>query len=376
VGKMVDNSFFEEQKGQSLVKTTIVAKYFDVWAHVMVSTQKNNPQRLQKIAYIDIFAGPGRYKYGTQSTPVKILTNAIKKTDLRERLVAIFNDNNKKHSNALENTIAKIHGIDRLKYKPRVYNKEVDKEIVKIFRSTKPIPSLFFFDPWDYKGLSRQLINSVLQDWGCETIFFFNYNRINPAIDNDAVIEHMHALFGKERLQAVRNKLRKNHPSQRESFIVDELCRALKAYGSRYVLHFRFKNDRGDRTSHYLFFVSKNFRGYDIMKGIMAEKSTSYTQGVPSFEYNPVALSSTQGLLPHIFRPLDDLKKDLLNKFRGRTLTMQKIYEEHTVGTLYIKKNYKDALHALYDGGSIAAISRQGKTPRQIFGDEIKVTFQ
>ena len=56
-----------------------------------------------------------------------------------------------------------------------------------------------FVDPWGYKGLSLRLINSVLKDWACECIFFFNYNRINMGLGNDAVKEHMDALFGEER---------------------------------------------------------------------------------------------------------------------------------------------------------------------------------
>ena len=95
---MTGSSFFEEQTEQSLVKSTIVAKYFDVWANVIISTQKRYPQHTQKIAYIDLFAGPGRYKDGTQSTPVKILKNAIAKPDLRERLVTIFNDKDENKS--------------------------------------------------------------------------------------------------------------------------------------------------------------------------------------------------------------------------------------------------------------------------------------
>jgi len=74
---MTDSSFFEEQKEQSLVKSAIVAKYFDIWANIIINTQKRYPQYSQKIAYIDLFAGPGRYKDGTQSTPLMILTNAI-----------------------------------------------------------------------------------------------------------------------------------------------------------------------------------------------------------------------------------------------------------------------------------------------------------
>jgi len=45
---MGKNNFFEEQKEQSLVKSTIVAKYFDIWAKVIISTQKRYPYRSQK----------------------------------------------------------------------------------------------------------------------------------------------------------------------------------------------------------------------------------------------------------------------------------------------------------------------------------------
>jgi three-Cys-motif partner protein len=94
----------------------------------MLCTQKRYHQHSQKIAYIDLFAGPGRFKDGTQSTPLKILTNAIEKLDLRERLVSIFNDKDEKNSNDLQKTIAEIPRINTLKYKPIVYNQEVGEE--------------------------------------------------------------------------------------------------------------------------------------------------------------------------------------------------------------------------------------------------------
>ena len=373
---MTDNCFFEEQKEQSLVKTTIVAKYFDVWANVIISTQKLYPRHSQKIAYIDLFAGPGRYKDGTQSTPLKILTNAIEKPELRERLVAIFNDKDEKNSKALQNTISKIPGIETLKYKPVVNNQEVGEEIVKMFESMNLVPTLFFIDPWGYKGLSLRLVNSVLKDWGCDAIFFFNYNRINMGINNEAVQEHMQALFGEEQAIALRNKLNHKNASERELLIIEELCQALKTYGSRYVLPFRFKNDRGKRTSHHLIFVSKHFRGYEIMKDIMARESTAEKQGVPTFDYNPADFLPRQTLLFQFTRPLNDLKNDLLSAFRGQRLTMQEIYEKHNVDTPYIKKNYKDVLCELYDNGSINATSPEGKPPRKgTFGDRIIVTF-
>lgn len=373
---MTDNKFFEESKEQSLIKSTIVAKYFDVWSRVIINTQKRFPQHSQKIAYIDLFAGPGRYKDSTQSTPLIILANAIEKPDLRKRLVAIFNDKDENNAKLLEKTISEISGIETLEYKPLVYNQEVGEEIVKMFESMNLVPTLFFVDPWGYKGLSLRLVNSVLKDWGCDAIFFFNYNRINMGINNEAVQEHMQALFGEEQAIALRNRLNGEKSFQRELLIIEELCQVLKAYGSRYILPFRFKNYRGKRTSHHLIFVSKHFRGYEIMKDIMARESTSDTQGVPSFEYNPADILPRQALLFQLSRPLDDLKDDLLVKFRGYKIAMQKIYEKHNVDTPYIKKNYKDVLRELYDDSTIKAISPNGKPPRKdTFGDKIIATF-
>ncbi len=141
---MADNSFFNEQSEQSFVKSTIVAKYFDVWANVMISTQKRYPHHTQKIAYIDLFAGPGRYDDGTQSTPIKILKNAIKKPDIRNRLVTIFNDVDKGNVRSLESAINELPGIETLKFEPLIEHQEVGEEIVKMFEEMNLIPTLFF----------------------------------------------------------------------------------------------------------------------------------------------------------------------------------------------------------------------------------------
>src|SRR5207247_694575 len=189
------SGFFGETKEQSLVKSAIVSKYFWAWAKVIMSRVSSTTK---KIAYIELFAGPGRYK-----------------------------------------------------------------------------------------GLSLKLVNAVVKDWGCECIFFFNYNRINMGLSNALVEEHMNALFGKERADELRLKLETLSTPDRELMIVEELCKALNPTNDRYVLPFRFKDDRGTRTSHHLIFVSKHFLGYHIMKSVMAGESSKQEQGVATFEYSP-----------------------------------------------------------------------------------------
>lgn len=233
------------------------------------------------------------------------------------------------------------------------------------------VPTLFFVDPWGYKGLSLRLVNSVLKDWGCDCIFFFNYNRINMGLRNPMVREHMNSLFGEKMADSLRQKLNGLQPFKRELMIVEELCKSIKSYGSRYTLPFRFKDGRGRRTSHHLIFVSKNFRGYEIMKDIMASESTSQTQGVPSFDYNPADFLPKQSLLFQLSQPLNDLKAMLLEEFAGQTIKMQEIYEQHNIDRPYVKKNYKGVLSKLEEKGEITA----SKHRKGSFGDSVVVTF-
>jgi len=372
---MIGNSFFDEQKEQSLIKATIVAKYFDVWANVIIGTQKRYPDKTQKIAYIDLFAGRGRYDDGSQSTPLKILQNAIQKPDIRDRLITLFNDKDEGNAHSLEKAIAEIPGIETLKFKPQVENEEVGEEIVKMFEEMQLIPTLFFVDPWGYKGLSLRLVNSVLKDWGCDCIFFFNYNRINMGMSNPMVKPHMDSLFGEKRADILRPKLDLCNPRQRELMVIEELCQAIKSYGSRFTLPFRFRDATGKRTSHHLIFVSKHFRGYEIMKGIMAKESSGSDQGVPLFEYSPADFLPKQSLLFQLSRPLDDLQDMLLGIFAGQTLSMLEIYQDHNVDTPYIKSNYKEVLKILEKNGKIIAKPNASERKKETFADNVLVTF-
>jgi len=109
---MENSTFFDESLDQSQVKSAIVSKYFDAWARVMIGTQKrSNRPNADRIAYIDLFAGPGRYKDGTVSTPLLVLTKAIANEDLRTRLVTIFNDRDEHNTDSLRNAINGLPNI-------------------------------------------------------------------------------------------------------------------------------------------------------------------------------------------------------------------------------------------------------------------------
>lgn len=368
---MSTEAFFEESRQQSQVKSAIVSKYFDGWSKVMIGVQNKSWQRNadNRIAYVDLFAGPGRYSDGTVSTPLLILGKAVKDEELRQRLVTIFNDRDPGNAASLRKAIEELPSTENLKYAPQISSYEVGKNIVEKFETMRFVPTLFFVDPWGYKGLSLPLVDSILKDWGCDCIFFFNYNRINMGLQNDAVRKHMNALFGGEKADELRLRIGHLNPRDRELTIIEELCQAISEIGPQYVLPFRFKNDRGIRTSHHLIFISKHPKGYEIMKDIMAKESSDSEQGVASFEYNPA--SRQQPLLFEYSRPLDELGDMLLKHFAGMKLTMLEVFQQHNVNRPFIKRNYKQALLQLEAQGRIAASPHRKNT----FADRVLVTF-
>jgi three-Cys-motif partner protein len=372
------SSFFDEAREQSEIKSLLVSKYFWAWAKVMISAQKKYRPATDRIAYIDLFAGPGRYENGALSTPLLILQQAIEDAEMRQRLVTVFNDKDEENVEALRKAIDELPGIESLRHRPIIWNYEVGEDIAETFEQMNIVPTLFFVDPWGYKGLSLRLINAVVKDFGCDCIFFFNYNRINMGLGNEFVTDHINALFGDKRANALRNLLNGMRPIQREHAIVNEICKALKEMGREYVLPFCFKNTDGKRTSHHLIFVSKHVKGYEIMKGIMARHSSTIEQGVASFDFNPVANLQFQFLF-NLSRPLDELADKLLQHFAGKTLTMQEIYEQHQVDTPYISSNYKDALNLLEKKGQIICDPPAAKRPvrqgKRTFADRVRVIF-
>lgn len=361
-------NFFDDTFEQSIVKATIVEKYFDAWAAIITGAQ-NKYRNGGKIGYVDLFAGPGRYKTGAISTPLKVVERAIAK--YRDRFVSIFNDKDEDNVGSLKREIEALAGYDTLLHKPKIWNSEVGEEIATKFASITKIPILAFIDPWGYKGLTLKLVDAFLRDWGCDCIFFFNYSRINAGLSNDKVKAHMDALFGEERAAELRTQLEPMGPQAREATIVDALARALKAYGHRYVLPFCFKNDQGTRTKHHLILVTKSFKGYEVMKEIMAKSSSGEDQGVASFTYCP-ADSTRQQLLFELNRPLDGLRAALLSDFAGKTLSMRQIYEAHSVDRPFLARNYKTVLKEME---LAKQITTQGRKSSQGFADTIMVTF-
>ena len=365
--------FFKEPREQSLIKARVVRKYFTAWSTIMIKKVKQGDG---KIAYMDLFAGPGFYEDRTKSTPLHIIEDTIQNINLRTRLATIFNDNNKEYITSLEQEILNLPGIETLKYEPTFICEEVGEDIVKELDSVSLVPTLFFVDPYGYKGLSFDLFKAILKGWGCDCLFFFNYNRVNAGLENANVRDHMDMLFGEERANQLRENIIGQTKYEREKIIVEALKKALNDVGGTYVWPFCFKGDTGDRTSHYLILVTKDKTALKIYKDITGKESSFCEQGVPSFEFSP---TKTHQMRLSELSPLEELERALLAEFAGRTLRVEQLFEAHHIDKSYIQKNYKDVLIKLELEGKISAnplsIDRPKRGNKITMASDVEVTF-
>jgi len=366
---MANDDFFEEVKEQSLIKTKIVAKYFSGWANIIVSAiQKHGSQ--EKVGYVDLFSGPGKYSDGKDSTPLIIAKKILKEPKLRQNIKMVFNDEKTEFIQSLINELKSLSNIQQLTHKPQFYNEIAgSNQTRKMLEKEKLPPILLFADPWGYKGLSLDLFEKVLKHWGSEVIFFFNYRRINAALSNSVLQKNMIHLFGEERTKLLSTQLENQKTYQREKIVIEGIKAALKGIGGSHVLDFKFKNDAGTRTTHHLIFVTKNIKGYTLMKEIMVKESSSNH----SLEFD--LKSKNQPLLFDFIQPISELKKDLLEKFEGQTLKMKDIFHLHHVNTNYIEKDYKTALKQLEKENKIQAKPPREQRKKDTFGKDVKVSF-
>lgn len=365
--------FFEDQKAQSRVKSTIIVKYFKAWGRIMAGQVRG--QKEPRLAYIDLFCGPGKYEDGSVSTPLLILEHVIASPDLQDKVIAVFNDAEKERTAELDQNIQALPGIDTLKYRPTIRTGEVDDALVQEFAAIDMVPAFSFIDPFGYKGVTLELVEALMKGWGSDMVLFFPFDRINAALTNPKVTKHVDALFGKERADRLRELTSGMQPENREALIIEEFAEALRERGYSYIIPYVFEYEQRDRTSHYLIFVTKHPLGYGIMKNIMYKASEDKSQGIARFGYVRPASEKTP-LLSLLNRPLDDLCNELLDFFDGRQITMVAIHREHQKAlgiNPFVEKNYKDALNML-DGAKKITTSKPNRR-KGTFADDIVVTF-
>ena len=361
---METSRFFLEQRENSAVKTEVVATYFEAWSNV-IRTAK--PERLQ---YFDLLAGAGRYEDGTPSTPLRVIDIAAKHEYLCERLQIVFHDRDEQALKKLKKEIISSPVARKLKNPPLVIQGDATDLDSRIVEASKKHPTFSFVDPFGYKALSRNVIGQLLKGWGNDVVFFFNYSDVNRALSNPVMERNMSDLFGQSVYNSLALELDKCAPRERRKVIIDAFIKAATDRLEAYALPFGFSGQGTHRESHHLIFLSKHFRGYEIMRDVMLKRNNRQGGSLSDLGFSDI--NKGYNFLFEFGENPDNLHIRLQEKHSNKALNRDDLYERDCIGTVFTKKDYNAALKKLEVEGNLEIKSSK---PKRRVGQFKDVTF-
>lgn len=231
--------FFLEQKEQSAIKTAIVANFYATYINIIKNSIGKECDRLY---YIDLFAGPGKYKDGKASTPLKVF-DIIEKQNLVDKISCVFNEKENDFFCRLKENLESHSVFKKIKFKPNIFNLDANNVPIDNILN-KQCPIFSFIDPFGYKNVSVNQVWKLVQNAGSDCILFFNANRIYMDLNKPTSEEDMVALFGNN-LRRVKDRIESfKSNSSKMKFLLGNFAQNLiekAGHYSLYILPFQFE---------------------------------------------------------------------------------------------------------------------------------------
>ncbi len=267
----------------------------------------------------------------------------------------------------------------RLKHKPSINLEKVNDNLIEQLPINKR--TFTFIDPYGYQGISLGLLNAVINKWGNDCVFYFTTSGIKRNVYKDDQRDSLISIFGAEGFEKTREVVKSSkRPAEKDLYILDVLRNQLKMKYNLYFLPFGIEFEKRRASNYYLVFLSKDRRGFALMKDIMAKESLK-TDGIPLFLYRGVKSNIKAQTELYLGDQLEKLKNMLKKDFNGKSIRVGVLIDQcHELRYIYIEKNIKRALLELEIKELIKVDVSYKKRPKRngrvTLSDKRKVTFK
>jgi three-Cys-motif partner protein len=311
----------------TLAKIEIVRRYLYRWFFILGTANK-------RLAYIDGFAGPGRYINSEESSPTAAL-NAARSTTERlltsrgrpQEWLFYFIEKEPAFASSLTNVISGTSWPKEFKCEVQTgtFDERLPGILENLKRQSGGIPPTFaFIDPFGATGVPFTLVAEILKYRSCEVLINLDSDGIGRLVAAQFIEknrEHLDAIFGDE---IWREKLDARAP-------MPALCtQVLALYKARlrsiprvdYCFSFAMRSTR-EALNYHLVFASQHPLGLRKMKEAMkaVDQSGSYSfsdnavgQGHFSFTEPAEPAARMFQLLGNSWRPWKDYDDFALNE--------------------------------------------------------------
>ena len=351
-----NNDFFKKQTLSSSVKAGIVSEYFPQYCKII--TKKYKPRYVR---YIDLYAGPGMYRDGHESTPMLIAKKCYEDSYLRNLVYFLFNDKN--YINELKHNFLSKYPNGTFIKDPFFADRQIgEAESVDIFLKMSTMengwnesPSMLFFDPFGYKDINTMVLAEFLKNWGNEIFLFVNTKRLNPAIYNSNFQKYIERIYPKSYEKVKKEYYTISGLQERLSFIIDSLGNEFNILlGSRvFYTAFQFQEEDINTTSHFILHLTKNPKGYELVKTIYNDFANVGTvfDGKHTYTFDPKVTSNPIDLFDFYNDNIENLSMRLYEMYKGRVIDAYTLFKQDQINTQYSPSHYVRALRYLVGKG-------------------------
>ncbi len=340
-------------KRVSRIKHEILGRYLPSWAAILGSA-------LDKLYYVDCFAGPGHYESngeavdGSPIIAVKAAKAFAERQAARKLGVILIEDDPAQFEQLKHRLSSTLPYPENLKVAPRLGDSRgVVPKVVSGIRSRQPAASFFLVDPYGHP-LSIPTMNDMLALPRSELLINLMWYRINMDMSNEAVASHVTDLFSDD--DWTRQSFMHQRRAQKEENFLKYFCSRLSA---QYIFPFRIQYDAredrvgGKRTKYYLIHASNSLKAVLLMKEVMWPLGDE--EG--TFDFSGTA----QGVLISETPQSDELKAILLREFSGQQVAFDDI-RGRTWDLPFLEKHYRAVVHELRSAGvvSVTPVTSKG----------------
>lgn len=325
------------------LKHRILSRYLSPWTRILGSGGRS-------LAYVDGFAGRGRYITGEPGSPLLVLDAMADASSIPWQSVCHFVEQDEQNFTNLKSEVERHPAVQAGRVQYRLYNSTFSAASGSIIGEIRRLrqASFFFVDPFGYDDPTMDLLGQILSLDRSEILVNLMFNFANRAVsvsDNPSLALTLDRLFGSEDWRRFAH----THGTEREREFVDLYREQLRSRGARHVVRFRMGDDTVNRTLYYLVHAAKHPKGGMLMKDVMVALASpgelGYAgerrhQSIPLFDYQ-----------------IDQLPEFLLRKFAGRTVsfddTIAQTLEDTGTATAQ-EKDYRRCLKELESVGRVS----------------------
>ena len=324
-------------------KHDVLMRYLLAWFPIL------GQSAFPHVAYIDGFAGPGRYSGGEDGSPIIALKAALKYRDrIRPQLSFLFVEQNQDRADMLDSIVQEME-IPRQFDVKIIGGSTFDEELARFLEGQpRDTPTFAFIDPFGWTGIPFSSIRRILTSPHCEVLVTFMYEEINrfAGIPNQA--DNFDTFFGTTDWREVDVI---SDPAERNRRFRDLYIRQLQtsAY-ARHVRSFEMQNTR-NVTDYYLFYATNSLLGLKKMKEAMWKVD-------PTGEFTFSDATNPNQFVLFIKEPqLDILQSQIVGYFQGKEASIQEIEDFVIEKTAFRETHYKKVLKGIEHGGGLEVIN-------------------